>query len=48
MRLRKRDAYQALRISNDINAIRRGRVGKRIQRRFWGKVFGRIIGKLVR
>lgn len=38
--------YKLLRISNDINAIRRGRVGKRIGRRVSGRGAGKIIRKL--
>lgn len=38
--------YKALRISNDINAVRRGRVGKRIGRRVSGRFAGKIIRKI--
>ena len=38
--------YKALRISNDINAVRRGRVGKRIGRRVSGRAASKIIRKL--
>lgn len=41
----KRNIYKALRISNDINAIRRGKVGKRIQRRVAGRVTGKGMRK---
>lgn len=44
--IKKKHIYKALRISNDINAIRRGKVGKRIKRRVAGKATGRGIGKL--
>jgi len=39
----RRTLYRLLRISNDINAIRRGRIGKRIGRRIVGKAAGRGI-----
>lgn len=38
--------YKGLRISNDINAIKKGKIGKRIGRRVVGKIAGRNIGKL--
>lgn len=38
--------YLALKLSNDINAIRRGRVGRRIARRAYGKATGRLARKL--
>lgn len=38
--------YKALRISNDINAIKRGKIGQRIARRAYGKATGRIARKL--
>lgn len=44
----KRNAYKALRISNDINAIRKGKIGKRIGRRVTGRMTGKGIGKLFR
>lgn len=42
--------YAGLRVSNDINAIRRGprAMGRRMQRRILGRFFGRLIGKIVR
>lgn len=42
------DWYRPLRIRNDVRAVRRHRVGKRIARRLLGKFFGRLIGTLVR
>lgn len=42
----KRMIYKLLRISNDMNAIKRGKVGKRIGRRIAGKVTGKGIGRL--
>jgi hypothetical protein len=38
----KSQLYRALRISNDVNAVRRGRVGRRIARRAYGRVTGRL------
>jgi len=38
--------YALLRISNDINAINKDKVGKRIGRRAAGKVSGRTIRRL--
>lgn len=38
--------YKALRISNDINAIRKGRVGRRVGRRIYGKATGKLARKL--
>jgi hypothetical protein len=40
--------YKLLRLSNDINAVRRGRVGKRIARRAYGKATGRLARRLFR
>lgn len=40
--------YKALRISNDINAVRRGRVGRRIARRAYGRATGRLARRLFR
>lgn len=41
-------AYKTLALSNDMRAIRRGRVGKRIVRRILGRLSGRAIGRLTR
>lgn len=38
--------YKALRISNDINAVQKGKVGRRIGRRLYGKGTGRIARRL--
>lgn len=38
--------YSALKISNDINAVNKGKVGKRIGRRVAGKVTGKMFGKM--
>ena len=39
-------AYRALRTSNDVNAVRRGRVGRRITRRAYGRASGKLARKL--
>lgn len=44
----KNMTYKALRISNDINAIRRGKIGQRIGRRATGKITGRLMNKLLK
>lgn len=41
----KSTIYKLLRISNDLNAIRRGKIGKRIGRRIAGRITGKGIGK---
>lgn len=38
--------YKLLRISNDINAVKRGCIGRRIGRRVYGKVTGRLARKI--
>ena len=38
--------YKVARIMGDINAVQKGKVGKRIVRRAAGKVTGRALGKL--
>ncbi|MGH9192112.1 MAG: hypothetical protein ACRDZ0_06515 [Acidimicrobiales bacterium] len=38
--------YRLLRLSNDVNAVRRGRVGRRVARRLDGKATGRLARKL--
>lgn len=38
--------YRALRISNDVRAVRRGRIGRRVGRRIYGKATGRLARKL--
>jgi hypothetical protein len=42
--------YRLLRISNDINAVRRGprAVGRRIARRAYGRATGRLAARLFR
>jgi len=42
----KSQVYRGLRISNDINAVRRGRIGRRVARRAYGKVTGRLARRL--
>ncbi len=44
--IKKRTIYKLLRISNDINAVRRGRIGKRIGRRVTGRMTGKGIRRL--
>lgn len=38
--------YKLLRLSNDLNAIRRGRVGRRIARRAYGRTTGRAARRI--
>lgn len=38
--------YFAARILGDVNAVRRGTIGKRILRRATGKAIGRFLGRL--
>jgi len=38
--------YKILRISNDINAVKKGKISKRIGRRVAGKSSGKLIRKL--
>jgi hypothetical protein len=40
--------YAALRISNDVRAVKRGRVGRRIARRIYGRATGRLAGRVFR
>lgn len=42
----KRWMYKMLKYSNDLNAIKRRRVGRRIARRVYGKATGRLARKL--
>jgi len=44
--MKKRHIYQLLKITNDINAIAKGRVGRRIGRRVAGKATGKAMRKL--
>jgi hypothetical protein len=38
--------YTALAVRNDANAIARGRIGRRVGRRIYGKATGRLARKL--
>lgn len=40
--------YLLLRLSNDVNAVAKGKVGRRIGRRLYGKATGRLASKLFR
>ena len=40
-------AYKFLKYSNDYNAIKKNKIGKRVARRGLGSIFGRLIGKWV-
>ena len=40
--------YAVLRVSNDVNAVQKGKVGRRIGRRLYGKATGRLAGRLFR
>ena len=42
----KKLLYKALKISNDVNAVSKGNVGKRIGRRAYGKATGKLARKL--
>ncbi|MEQ8503864.1 MAG: hypothetical protein RIB80_00960 [Rhodospirillales bacterium] len=44
----RRFLYLLARLLGDVNAVRRGTVGKRIARRVAGKATGRLLGKLFR
>ena len=44
----KSEIYRALKYSNDLNAVVKGKIVKRVQRRILGKIFGRIIRSLVK
>lgn len=41
-------AYKALRTSNDVNAVKRGKVGRRVARRAYGRATSRLARKLFR
>jgi hypothetical protein len=41
-----RTIYRLLRFRNDVNAVRRGKVGRRVARRAYGKATGRLARKL--
>lgn len=42
----KSTIYKLLRLSNDLNAIRRGRAGRRIARRAYGRATGRAARRI--
>jgi hypothetical protein len=42
----ERSIYKALRTYNDLKAIKRGRVGRRIARRAYGRVSGKLARRL--
>jgi hypothetical protein len=42
----KSQIYRGLRVWNDINAVQRGRAPRRVARRAYGKVTGRIARRL--
>lgn len=42
----KSTIYKLLRLSNDLNAIKKGKVGRRIGRRVYGKATGRLARKI--
>lgn len=42
----KKFLYKALKISNDVNAVSKGKVGKRVARRAYGKATGKLARKL--
>jgi hypothetical protein len=44
----KRLLYKLLALSNDWNAVKRGRVGRRVGRRIYGKATGRLAARIFR
>ena len=40
--------YQLARILGDVNAVQKGKVGRRIARRYAGRLTGRALGRLFR
>lgn len=44
----KSTIYKLLRLSNDVNAIRRGRGGRRLARRAYGRATGRAARRIFR
>ena len=42
----KSSIYKVLRIWNDVDAVRKGKIGKRIGRRIVGRAAGKGIGRL--
>lgn len=45
LKMNKNTIYKMLRMSNDINAIKKGKIGKRFGRRLAGRISGKSIGK---
>jgi hypothetical protein len=43
-----RQIYRLLRIRNDINAVRRGTIGRRLARRAYGRSTGRLARRMFR
>lgn len=42
----KSKIYKMLRVWNDVDSVRKGRIGKRIGRRVAGRISGKIMSKL--
>lgn len=42
----KRMIYKALAVSNDGRAVRKGKIGRRVARRVYGKATGRLARKI--
>jgi hypothetical protein len=42
----ERHVYQALAVANDLNAVKRGKVPRRIGRRIYGRVSGRLARRI--
>lgn len=40
--------YRLARLLGDVNAVEKGKVPQRVERRMVGRAFGRILGKLFR
>jgi hypothetical protein len=40
--------YKAARILGDVNAVQKGKIGKRVARRYAGKMTGRMLGRMFR
>jgi hypothetical protein len=43
-----RQIYKMLRIRNDLNAVRRGKIGQRLARRAYGRSTGRLARRMFR
>lgn len=44
--MKKSTIYKLLKWSNDLNAIKKGKIGKRLGRRIGGKMTGKGLGRL--